>query len=146
MRQTEDDILVAVHRWEQWKKQTDYDKNILPSHNEFKNLKYFKWRERIKMELFTFGAVASAVKNGITPILNWRIVKLLIINDINDFNKFNLRYVVSSYDTCIENENIFKNMKDRGVKIYIFGGYGKNFDKNCFYYGRYINNTKVENK
>lgn len=115
--------------------------------------KEFKFKDRLKMELFSWEAVLEAVENDIIPIVSENVVfqyRNSIVQMLND-NKINS--VALSRSSLRKNVTLFKELQNAGIKIYAYH-INSNIDKDeeyavkyemDYYYGIYADNWSFEN-
>ena len=81
--------------------------------------KGFLFKDRLIMELFTWEAVAEAIKKGIKPMPSENLI--FGTPDIERrLSGFNIKYMAISRRAIEENKDFLKRLKEKGVKTYVY--------------------------
>ena len=153
-----------INKWFNERKDAILITDKINEPKRFVNL--FKFKNRLRMELFTENAINEAIDNGVTPIPNYYTLKN-IKNPVNFLKKNKIEYVAASRASIEETENSAKNiiknllgmnllqkLKNNNIKIYAFNiNYEKYKDEkyticneNNYFYGIYADYWTIPNK
>jgi len=111
--------------------------------------KRFVDSKRVMMELFSLDSIFLAKKLGIVAMPTWdRVVRLMVKNRTKLLKALQIEYVVAPYDNFIDPQYklVFKKFAKNGIKVFLYGHYGKEI-KPDYFYGRYIDDvTTLQNQ
>lgn len=84
---------------------------------------FFKFKDRLMMEVFSWDSAKEALSANIAaPILNFKLVKNLKVDDIPKFLKNKgYEFIASSRNEHTVHLDLIKNLNKAGIKIYAYG-------------------------
>jgi len=112
------------------------DKVDIPS--EF--IKKFKFKNRLIMELLSIKSILESTNLKIHASPSTNIIKLLGNKGPNILYNMGIKYISVSYN--FRNTDLLKDYMKYGIKVFIYGNYGKEI-KSKYFYGRYVNNIEL---
>ncbi|WP_193316047.1 sulfatase-like hydrolase/transferase [Flavicella marina] len=85
-----------------------------------KFVKEFQFKNRLMMELFTWEAVHVAKENNIEPIVSENLIFSDEHNILKKLKELNIKYVAMSRKSLAKHTELFKNLRNIGVKVYAY--------------------------
>ncbi|MDR2084441.1 MAG: hypothetical protein LBP67_05550 [Bacteroidales bacterium] len=84
--------------------------------------KYFDYKDRLIMELFSWQAIDTAIEIGIEPMISsWLMKPDTDIEKI--FSDKNIKYFAVSRTYLLKNRDLLKKLKEQKIKTYMFFSY-----------------------
>ncbi len=97
----------------------------------------FHYNERLIMELFNIDTIRSAIKNNISTMASENVVKELM-NDQEQFKKLSIDYIAISAGFMNANVELLSELKDYGIKSYVYGMNDYFWNQNFFVFNEKI--------
>ncbi len=106
-------------------------------------------KKRLKMELFTWSAVLKGQQTGIDSAMpNGNLLHQIKGQEINHLKNRKITEIVASRKIILKNKELFKDIKNSGIKVYAYHINSKNglgeravmCNENNYIYGIYANN------
>ena len=86
-------------------------------------LKFFKYKDRLIMELFSWRAVNKGLINGIKVMPNWNLISNMGNNVVSKLSDLNISFVAADNNIIKENKDLLKMMMINNIKVYSYGTY-----------------------
>lgn len=83
----------------------------------------FEHKNRLIMELFTWGAVFEGIENGIDVMPTWNLISLLGDNKLNKLLDFKIDKIAAPNSVVYKYPELLREMSEY-IKVYSFGTYG----------------------
>lgn len=112
----------------------------------------FHFKDRLRMELFTWEAVEEAIANNIIPVVSENLVFALGETAGEKLKEYGIQYVAMSRYKLRNERAVFQNLKKNGIKVYAYHinsaidkdeEYAVKYEMD-YYYGIYSDNWSFE--